>query len=166
MRTHNLSLPVLRLKIPSALTGLTPARKLPGPDPEVLNALYGVQTTPYKSSFLSRLNGISIPREPVVATDWEARAPWMDLMEDIRAHYASKLYVTSVLDSQLLTRISSGREVVRESLAPITYVTLTAVHLPQVHDLLHRSFWTGIDGPFPIESPSWMFFIGIPLFDS
>ncbi|KAH9039269.1 hypothetical protein EDB85DRAFT_2141216 [Lactarius pseudohatsudake] len=103
MRTHNLSPPVLRPKIPSALTGLAPACKPPEPDPEVLQALY------------------------VVAADWEARTPWMDLMEDIRAHYALKL------------------EVVQESLAPITYVTLTAEHLPQVHDLLHRSFWSGID---------------------
>ncbi|KAI9440773.1 hypothetical protein H4582DRAFT_1493682 [Lactarius indigo] len=130
MRTHNLSPPVLRPKIPPALTRLAPARKPPEPDPEVLKTLYGIQTTPYKSSFLSRLNGFSVRRAPVVAADWEARSPWMDLMEDIRAHYALKFL---------------GREVVQESLAPITYVTLTAEHLPQVHDLLHRSFWSGID---------------------
>jgi hypothetical protein len=44
---------------------------------------------------------------------------------------------------------SPDREfVVREEepVAPITYVTLTAEHLPQVHDLLQRSFWSGIDG--------------------
>jgi len=103
MRTHNLSPPVLRPKIPSALTWLAPACKPPEPDPEVLKALYGVQTTPYKSSFSSRLNGFSVHRAPVVAADWEARSPWMDLMEDIRAHYALKLYTPSVLESQLLT---------------------------------------------------------------
>ena len=103
MRTHNLSLPVLRPKIPSTLTRLAPARRPPEPDPEVLNALYGAQTTPYKSSFLSRLNGFSLRRAPVVAADWEARSPWMDLMEDIRAHYALKLYAHSVLKSQILT---------------------------------------------------------------
>jgi hypothetical protein len=103
MRIHNLPLPVLRPKIPSALTGLPRARKLPKPDPEVLKALYGVQTTPYRISFLSRLNGFSIHRAPVIAADWEARSPWMDVMEDIRAHYALKLYATSVLESQLLT---------------------------------------------------------------
>jgi len=43
-------------------------------------------------------------------------------------------------------RSSPDRDVVQESVAPITYVTLTAEHLPQVHDLLHRSFWYGIDG--------------------
>ena len=103
MRAHNLSLPILRPKIPSALTGLPPARKPPEPDPEVLKTLYGVQTTLYKSSFLSRLNGFSVRRAPVVAVDWEARSPWMHLMEDIRAHYALKLYAPSVLESQLLT---------------------------------------------------------------
>lgn len=103
MRIHNLSLPVLRPKIPSALTGLAPARRLPEPDPEVLKALYGVQTTPYRISFLSRLNGFSIRHAPVVAADWEARSPWMDLMRDIRGHYALKLYASSVLESQLLT---------------------------------------------------------------
>ncbi|KAF8273202.1 hypothetical protein EI94DRAFT_1677151 [Lactarius quietus] len=130
MRTHHLSLPILRPRIPSALTGLAGARIPPEPVPEVLKALYGVQTTPYQSSFLSRLNGFSVRRAPVVAADWETRSPWMDLMEDIRAHHALK---------------SLSREDVQESLAPITYVTLTADHLPQVHDLLHRSFWSGID---------------------
>jgi len=76
------------------------------------------------------LNGFSIRHAPVVAADWEARSPWMDLMRDIRGHYALKFL---------------GRDAVQESLAPITYVTLTAEHLPQVHDLLHRSFWSGID---------------------
>jgi hypothetical protein len=43
---------------------------------------------------------------------------------------------------------SPNRAVVQESVAPITYVTLTAEHLPQVHDILHRSFWSGIDSPY------------------
>ena len=100
MRTYNLPLPVLRPKITSAITGLPSARKPPEPDPEVLKALYSVQTTAYKSSFLSRLNGFSVRRGvPVVAVDWEAQSPWMDLMEDIRAHYALKLYAPLVLES-------------------------------------------------------------------
>lgn|ERR1700761_7891110 len=103
MRLHNLSLPVLRPKIPSALTELSAARKPPDPDPEVLEALYGVQTTPYQNSLLSRLNGFSVRRTPMIAADWEARSPWMELMEDVRAHYALKLYALSVLKSQLLT---------------------------------------------------------------
>jgi hypothetical protein len=32
--------------------------------------------------------------------------------------------------------------------APITYSTLHANQLDQIHDLLERSFWTGIDGTF------------------
>ena len=43
-------------------------------------------------------------------------------------------------------RSSPDRDIVQESVAPIMYVTLAAEHLPQVHDLLHRSFWSGIDG--------------------
>jgi len=30
--------------------------------------------------------------------------------------------------------------------APITYSTLQSCHLDQIHDLLERVFWTGIDG--------------------
>jgi hypothetical protein len=37
--------------------------------------------------------------------------------------------------------------------APITYSTLHANQLPQIHDLLERSFWTGIDGRFSFENP-------------
>lgn len=43
---------------------------------------------------------------------------------------------------------SPSRAVVQESVAPITYVTLTAEYLPQVHDILHRSFWSGIDSSY------------------
>ena len=33
-----------------------------------------------------------------------------------------------------------------ETLAPITYVTLAAEHLPQIHDILQRTFWDGVNG--------------------
>ncbi|KAF8489890.1 hypothetical protein F5888DRAFT_1743967 [Russula emetica] len=130
LRTLSLPRPLLRPKPPAALVALPPTPKRPEPDPEVLGALYDIRTTPYRSSFLCRLNGFVVHRSPVVAVDWEVRSPWMDLMEDIRAHYALKF---------------PNRAVVQESVAPITYVTLTAEHLPQVHDILHRSFWSGID---------------------
>lgn len=42
-----------------------------------------------------------------------------------------------------------------ESVAPITYCTLQGSHLDQIHDLLQRVFWTGIDGEyvmFPISN--------------
>ena len=92
-RTHNLPRPLLRPKPPAALVALPPTPKRPEPDPEVLDALYDIRTTPYRSSFLWRLNGFVVHHSPVVvAADWEVRSPWMDLMEDIRAHYALKLY--------------------------------------------------------------------------
>jgi len=37
-----------------------------------------------------------------------------------------------------------------EDIAPITYSTLHAYQLPQIHDLLQRSFWTGVDGEQPV----------------
>ncbi len=81
----------------------------------------------------------------------------MDLMEDIRAHYALKLYglfdLSINFGSRKLMQSSPSRAIVQESVAPITYVTLTAEHLPQVHDILHRSFWSGSDG-------SYLFIIG------
>ena len=33
-----------------------------------------------------------------------------------------------------------------ESTAPVMYTTLERAHLGQVHDLLERAFWSGIDG--------------------
>ena len=43
---------------------------------------------------------------------------------------------------------SPSMVVVQESVAPVTYVTLTAEHLLQVHDILHRLFWSGIDSSY------------------
>jgi hypothetical protein len=93
LRIHELPRPLLRPKeSPAALVALPPAPRPPAPpDPEVLRALHDIRTTPFRSSFLSRLNGYVDRRSTVVTTDWEARAPWMDLMEDVRVHYALKL---------------------------------------------------------------------------
>ncbi len=96
MRAHNLPRPLLRPKNPAALVALPPApgsRTPVPPDPEVLRALHDIRTTPFRSSFLSRLKGFVDRRSTVVAADWEARSPWMNLMEDVRAHHALKLYV-------------------------------------------------------------------------
>ncbi len=43
---------------------------------------------------------------------------------------------------------SPARQQPIESLAPITYCTLQGSHLDQIHDLLQRVFWTGIDGEY------------------
>ena len=96
-RAHNLPRPLLRPKHHAALVGLPPTPSRPEPDPEVLRALYDVRTTPYRSSFLSRLNGFVVHHSPVVAADWNVRTPWMDLMEDVRDHYALKLYGPLIL---------------------------------------------------------------------
>ena len=76
----------------------------------------------------------------------------MDLMEDIRAHYALKLYGLFDFDNhnQTLMHNSPSMALIQESAAPVTYVTLTAEHLLQVHDILHRSFWSGIDGSYSL----------------
>ena len=42
--------------------------------------------------------------------------------------------------------LSPEREQVAETSAPVTYCTLQHCHLDQVHDLLARVFWDGING--------------------
>ena len=49
------------------------------------------------------------------------------------------------------TLFSPEQEPPMEDIAPITYSTLHAYQLPQIHDLLERSFWNGING----ENQSW-----------
>ncbi|KDQ18878.1 hypothetical protein BOTBODRAFT_638946 [Botryobasidium botryosum FD-172 SS1] len=105
----------------------------PPPNPEILTALYGIQTTPYANSFASRVHGRTIPvndQSSLILRDWESRSPWMDLMHDIRDHYSLK---------------HPEREQPLETLSSIDYVTLSPFHLPQIHDLLRRTFWPGID---------------------
>lgn len=64
-------------------------------NPEVIDALYSIHTTPYDNSFLSRLQGPHITQNSAcLAVDWENSTPWMDLMEDIRDHYGLMQYVT------------------------------------------------------------------------
>ncbi|TFY83649.1 hypothetical protein EWM64_g373 [Hericium alpestre] len=131
-RIHNFTCPALRQTTPAVLTAIPPAPPSPQPNPAVLDALYAIKTTPYESSFLSRLwdLGSSSHASNTVAIGWESDAPWLELMHDVRMHYAIKF---------------PANELPSETRAPITYTTLTAEHLPQIHDLLHRLFWTGID---------------------
>ncbi|KAK7054869.1 hypothetical protein VNI00_003332 [Paramarasmius palmivorus] len=98
---------------------------------DVQDRLFAIQTTPLERSFLSRLVGTnSFQMAGLIAVDWLTESPWMKLMDDIREHY----------------RLSyPERESVIESRAPIAYACLQAGHLDQVHDLLQRSFWTGIN---------------------
>jgi hypothetical protein len=49
---------------------------------------------------------------------------------------------------QQITTTSPDREQPNEIPAPINYQALQPHHLDQVHDLLTRVFWSGIDGSF------------------
>ncbi|KAG5636684.1 hypothetical protein H0H81_007214 [Sphagnurus paluster] len=57
------------------------------PHQEVIDAFYDIKTTPYTSSFLSRIRGNVAPSASIIAIDWETTTPWMSLMSDIREHY-------------------------------------------------------------------------------
>jgi len=113
------------------LTFLSPPPQSLPVNKEVLDALYNIKTTPFGHSFLSRLHGFRGFVPPgLVAVDWETRTSWMDVMADIREHYLFS---------------HPEREPPMEDMAPITYSTLHAYQLPQIHDLLERSFWNGIN---------------------
>ncbi|TBU30582.1 hypothetical protein BD311DRAFT_754583 [Dichomitus squalens] len=114
-----------------SLTPLRSSRTISTVNPEVLDALYAIRSTPYESSFLSRLQGFNLDHQiNAIAVDWETRTPWMELMTDIREHYSLA---------------HPEREQAAESVAPVVYSTLQRCHLDQVHDLLGRVFWEGID---------------------
>lgn len=116
---------------PAIVTPLATPRAISTVNPQVLDALYAIKTTPYEHSFLSRVGGFQPPRAPdPIAVDWETRSPWMDLMADVREHYSL---------------MHPGREQPEETIAPITYVSLQPCHLDQIHDLLARTFWEGIN---------------------
>jgi hypothetical protein len=69
---------------------------------DTLNALYSIETTPFSSSFLSRLHGTQhLLPSGLIAIDWETRTPWMDLMADIRDHYSFAQSVSSLVSHSL-----------------------------------------------------------------
>ncbi|KAF8605801.1 hypothetical protein BDV93DRAFT_521165 [Ceratobasidium sp. AG-I] len=109
---------------------LPPTTDIPSPSSDILDGLYSIKSTPFETSFASRLyEGLSSPAT-VFFEDWETMSPWMELMADLMDHY----------------RISHpGHEIDKYNWAPITYTPIYAHHLSQVHDLLERSFWPGID---------------------
>ncbi|KAI0083957.1 hypothetical protein BDY19DRAFT_605204 [Irpex rosettiformis] len=122
-------------KIPTAASArtVTPLTILKSTDanPEVIDALYAIRTTPYDISFLRRLQGsLQLPNNTCLAVDWENRTPWMDLMQDVRDHHALMF---------------PEREQPCEVEGFVRYVTLERWHLTQVHNILARAFWAGID---------------------
>ncbi|KAF7289104.1 Cytoplasmic protein [Mycena chlorophos] len=98
----------------------------------VINALGAIRATPYENSFLARLGGVPTGVDPpgLVSVDWETVTPWMELMSDVREHFSLS---------------HPEREPPFYALSPILYTALHPWHLNQVHDLLERAFWTGID---------------------
>ncbi|KAL4066130.1 hypothetical protein J3A83DRAFT_4360385 [Scleroderma citrinum] len=99
--------------------------------PESLDYLRAIQTTPYENSFASRLYGSKPQKTPgLIAVDWETRTPWMNLMDDIHEHHC-----IAYPERDQSERLQMA----------ITYVSLQPCHLKQVHDLLTRVFWNGID---------------------
>lgn len=58
------------------------------PNPEVIDGLYSIKTTPFESSLLGRICGPEHESQRTfLARDWEARSLWLDLMEDVRWHH-------------------------------------------------------------------------------
>ncbi|KAG2142817.1 uncharacterized protein EDB93DRAFT_1241493 [Suillus bovinus] len=115
----------------NSLTSLPPQLPPQLPQSGILNLLKSIRTTPYETSFLSRLCGRRLSTDSgLVAVDWETRSPWMELMTDVREHYS----YAHPASSQSF-----------EDPLPIRYVSLQPSHLPQVHELLARVFWDGID---------------------
>lgn len=136
------------------LTPLPPPTQSLPVNTEVLDALYNIKTTPFDNSFLSRLHGSRDFVPPgLVAVDWETKTPWMNVMANIREHYLFAQSVQTFFYCILAnTESSPEREPPIEDVSPITYSTLHPYQLPQIHDLLERSFWTGINGEQPIFS--------------
>ncbi|KNZ77415.1 Cysteine-rich protein 2-binding protein [Termitomyces sp. J132] len=114
-----------------SVTPLPTPRRLIPPHPQVIEALDSIQTTPFALSFLSRLQGTrALIPSSAIAIDWETITPWMSLMADIREHYVLS---------------HPEREQPVETLAPIIYTSLEESHLRDVHEMLERVFWNGIN---------------------
>lgn len=114
----------------SGMTSTPEAQAYPSPDRPVISALEAIRTTPVENSMYARLYGCFRRSDATaIAYDWDTRAPWMSLLDDIRDHYS----------------IRCGVDVPQETGAPIIYTSLQEWHLDQVHDLLTRTFWGGID---------------------
>ncbi|KAF7309449.1 Cytoplasmic protein [Mycena indigotica] len=99
----------------------------------VIHALESIKSTPYSNSFLARLQGVptmGVNPPGLVSVDWETVTPWMSLMSDIRQHF---------------TLAHPERETPSSMVSPIMYTALQPWHLGQVHNLLERAFWSGID---------------------
>ncbi|THH09901.1 hypothetical protein EW145_g1695 [Phellinidium pouzarii] len=132
-RTFSLPSPRLALDFPQTMKALDPLPKVSPPDKTVIDALMAISTTRYSSSLVARIAGhasTSHDRPGYLHRDWEAQTPWMDLMDDIHEHHSLA---------------HPDREQTSRPSAPIDYQALHPSHILQVHDLLSRTFWPGID---------------------
>ncbi len=82
--------PNLHTKVQESITPQPDSNsQVPAPDANVVNALESIGTTPFNSSFASRLLGSSENSEnEFIFRDWEATSQWLDLMDDIHAFSA------------------------------------------------------------------------------
>lgn len=110
---------------------LPPAAKNQPIPPDVLEGLSSIKSTPFNYSFASRLYGGLRSPATIFFKDWDTMSPWMELMADLMDHYRLSHPADDQID--------------KYNWAPITYTPIYAYHLPQVHNLLERSFWPGID---------------------
>ncbi|KAL1684193.1 hypothetical protein EV122DRAFT_272763 [Schizophyllum commune] len=103
-------------------------------DPTVIDGLYSIRTTPYERTLQSRViganPGFTVPKV-CFEIDWHTQGPWTEVMSDIKEHYSLRCLI--------------AEPPATEDAAPLIYTCLAAEHLPQVHDLLQRTFWDGID---------------------
>lgn len=71
------------------MTALPDTRTNQTPDPTSMAALEAIRTTPVDNSMYARLYGCyARPDATAIAHDWDTRAPWTALLEDIRNHYS------------------------------------------------------------------------------
>lgn len=77
-------------QLPPRVNDLEPCSTTPSSEPnkETLDALNSIQKTPYESSFASRIFGNIQLVERTLHRDWRTRTVWMDVMDDIKLHYA------------------------------------------------------------------------------
>ncbi|KAG1770211.1 hypothetical protein EDD22DRAFT_866620 [Suillus occidentalis] len=126
----------------NSLTSVPPQLPPQQPPSGIFDSLKSIRTTPYEMSFLSRLCGHRPSTDSgLVAVDWETKSPWIELMTDVRNHY-SYAHPASSQSPEAPVPI------------PILYVSLQPSHLQQVHELLARVFWDGIDVSDLLQSSS------------
>ncbi|CEL62011.1 hypothetical protein RSOLAG1IB_04762 [Rhizoctonia solani AG-1 IB] len=121
-------------ELPPVVEALDEVIEPPAPPREVLERLYAIKSTPLENSFASRLYGGQFSSPTIFFQDWNTISPWTELMVDVMNHHSISCPEDTTVDPY--------------GWAPITYTPIYAWQLTQVHDLLERAFWPGIDGMY------------------